>query len=71
MWTQILEWSTTAFGITSSWLLGRRNRYGWIVSLVCQVVWLYVASATHQWAFVPSSFVYGVLAIRGWRSWKS
>jgi hypothetical protein len=64
------EWLITGLGFLSSWLLGRRNRYGWVAGVAVQIIWLYVATATRQWAFVPASFVYGALALRGWRTWS-
>jgi hypothetical protein len=70
MRVQVLEWGITALGFLASWLLAGRNRYGWAASIACQLVWLYVAWVTRQWAFVPGTFVYGALAVRGWRAWK-
>lgn len=65
-----LEWLITVLGLASTWLLSRRNRYGWIANAASQVVWLYVAVVTRQWAFVIPSFAYGYLCIRGWIGWS-
>lgn len=67
---QVLEWVIDTLGLASGLLLGSRRRSGWIVSIAAELVWLAVAWWTHQWAFVASSFVYGAVAVRGWRQWK-
>jgi hypothetical protein len=67
---QVAEWAISVLGFTSSWLLGRRHIAGWWYSLAAQILWLYVATATSQWAFVPGSFVYSALALNGWRHWR-
>lgn len=65
-----LEWSITLLGFASTWMLSRRNRYGWVANAVSQVIWLYVAAVTKQYAFIPASFVYSYLCWRGWRGWS-
>lgn len=65
-----LEWIITVLGLGSTWLLSRRNRYGWIANAASQVVWLYVAIVTGQWPFVVLSFVYGYLSWQGWSKWS-
>lgn len=65
-----LEWSITLLGFTSTYLLSKRNRMGWVANIISQIIWLYVAAVTKQYAFLPASFVYGYLCWRGWRTWS-
>lgn len=66
-----LEWIIAALGLASYWMLARRNRFGWVVNAVSQLLWLYVAIATKQWPFVLLSFMYAYLSWRGWRTWSN
>lgn len=65
-----LEWIIAALGLTSYWMLARRNRIGWAVNAVSQLIWLHVAIATKQWPFVLLSGVYGYVSWRGWTGWS-
>lgn len=69
-WVTGAEWTITLLGVTSGWLIGQRNRVGFVASLAAQSLWLAVAADTAQWAFVPTSIIYGALAVRGWWRWR-
>lgn len=55
----------------SCWLSGRRKVWTWPVGIATQVIWIYVATVTRQWAFLPASFVYIALGVAGWRHWRA
>lgn len=65
-----LEWLITTLGFVSTYLISRSRRSGWIVGIVTQVIWVFVAAETHQYAFVLTSIVSSVLSAQGWLRWR-
>jgi nicotinamide riboside transporter PnuC len=56
--------------LTSSWLLARKSRKGWLLSMSSNVLGIPYDALTSQYGFVIVSSLNLVVAIRGWRAWK-
>lgn len=69
MLLQAAGWAAVTFGITSTWLLGRKHRAGWLTSITACVLWFAVNLAAHIWAGLLSAVIGGLLAARNWRCW--
>lgn len=56
---------------TSLYLLGRKNRAGWITQAMQTGSWLIVGPVTGQWAYVLTGLVFPVMCIRSYRQWSA
>lgn len=63
----IISWAITSLGAISTYLIGRLSYkprlWGFYISLLVQVIWLWYAEGTKQYAFIPTSFIYGTVII--------
>lgn len=44
--------------ITATWLQGRRNRMGWVLAILAQVLWIIVAVVSNQPGVIVLSIAY-------------
>lgn len=68
---EIWSWILTAVGITGIYLAGSKNKLGWLIGILAQVLWLVFGLTTQQYGFIVSAFVYGFVYIRNWRRWRA
>lgn len=67
LWGCVLD----GVGILASWMLARRIRFGWLVSLFNLLVfWTAYSVVMHQWGFFPGIGLYAYVAWRGWWNWR-
>lgn len=67
--TDYLPWLLSAGTCLNIWLLGRKNRSGFLVGLAAQPVWLVFDYAVGAYGLMPLAGVLGWLYISGWRKW--
>jgi hypothetical protein len=70
MLTQILMAYVTVSGLAVMFLLARRNRAGWWLSLVNQFVWGWLAFALPSVGFGFGAIALGAVAIHGLIHWR-
>jgi putative Mn2+ efflux pump MntP len=51
-------------------MLGEKNRWGWLVGLVTQLLWLVYIKETQAWGFLLLSAVGIYLNISNFRKWS-
>jgi hypothetical protein len=59
------------FGLVGMWLAGRRNRWGWALSMATQTLWLAYAYLTAQYGFMIGTISYGFIYLRNFIQWKT
>ena len=57
-------------GLAVMYLLAHRNRWGWVLSLLNQTVWLALAYVSNNWGFLLGAVAFGAVAVHGWFQWK-
>lgn len=64
-------WSValTIIGVGGMYIVGNKHRWGFLVNLGGQVLWLTYAVTTQQWGFIPASFLWAWVYFRNWREW--
>ena len=65
-WSYLL----TAVGVFGLWVVGRKDRRGFMIGIGAQALWVGYAVATHQWGFIISAIAYGWVNIRNLRLWS-
>jgi hypothetical protein len=66
----ILPWILSVLGISRKYLLGEKNRWGWLVGLVTQLLWLVYIKETQAWGFLLLSAVGIYLNIHNFIKWS-
>jgi hypothetical protein len=66
VWSYILA----PFGLAGMLMAGKRNRWGWMLSIFTQVLWLWYAVDTKQWGFIPGSAAYGAVYLKNFMGWS-
>lgn len=65
-WSYLLA----AGGVFGLWLAGRKNWWGWAVSLAMQVAWITYAVVTAQWGFILSALAYSAVYLVNLTKWR-
>lgn len=66
-----LIWSIllAAIGITGIYFAGRKNLWGWAISLGAQLLWIIFAIVTGQYGFILSAVAYGAVYGKNFVAW--
>jgi len=64
------SYALAPFGLIGMFMASRRNKWGWLLSICTQVLWLVYAVDTKQWGFIPGSLAYGVVYLKNFLNWN-
>lgn len=64
------SYALAPFGLLGMWMAGRKNNWGWILSIFTQTLWLAYAVDTQQWGFIPGSLAYAFVYARNFHRWR-
>lgn len=64
------SYALAPFGLIGMLLAGRRSRWGWLLSIFTQVLWLAYAVDTKQWGFIPGSLAYAAVYFKNFLAWS-
>lgn len=65
-WSYLLS----AVGITGLWVAGNKSKWGWVIGLSAQALWLTYSIITGQYGFLLSAFAYGFVYTRNLIKWR-
>jgi hypothetical protein len=54
-------WVLVCIGITSMYLAGRKSWTGWAIGVGAQGLWMAYGITTHQYAFIVTAILYGIV----------
>lgn len=57
------------FGLLGLWMAGSKNKTGWMVGLLAQLLWFLYAVVTQQYGFIVSAIAYGIVYYRNFQKW--
>lgn len=64
------SWILTLFGVMGMYLAGRKNKYGWLIGIGSQFLWITFAIVTHQYGFIVASIIYGSIYAKNYVQWN-
>jgi hypothetical protein len=64
------SWLLTLVTVIGLWLVGSRIRWGWLVQLGANVLWVIYAITTKQYGFIIGAIVTGVALVRNYALWN-
>lgn len=65
-----IDWLATVCGLTGVYLLGNKNKYGFISFMAASLSWLTFGILTGSIAMSIGSFIFFCLHLRGWLNWN-
>jgi hypothetical protein len=65
-----LPWLISVITIYMMIAVGNKNRTGWVIGMICQVLWGVWSVTTESWGFVPLNIFMWVICIRNFYKWK-
>jgi len=65
-----IDWLATLCGLTGVYLIGSRNRFGFLVMMLASTSWFTVGILIGSLPLMLGSIVFFCLHVRGWRNWR-
>ena len=65
-----IDWLATVCGLTGVYLIGNKNRYGFLIMMVASLSWMTVGFIIGSLALMAGSTVFFGLHVRGWMKWR-
>ncbi|MGE3465754.1 MAG: nicotinamide mononucleotide transporter [Pyrinomonadaceae bacterium] len=65
-----IDWLATVAGLSGVYMLGNKNRIGFLVMMVASLSWMTVGFLIGSIALILGSVVFFSLHVRGYLSWR-
>lgn len=65
-----IDWLATVCGLTGVYLIGSKNRYGFLIMMIASLSWMTVGFMIESLALIIGSVVFFGLHVRGWINWR-
>ena len=65
-----IDWLATVCGLTGVYLLGNKNKYGFLVFMMASLSWIAVGVFIGSFAIIIGSLIFFIMHLRGWFSWS-
>ena len=65
MWS----WVLACCGIVGTFIVGRKNKWGWVVLFFNETLWIIYALHTKQYGFILGSLAYMAVYVKSHRHW--
>ena len=66
-----LIWTIGGLSLLSLWLVGEKNRFGWLVGLAASLGYLYIDILYKFWGFVPEEIFSTVVCAINYHKWRN
>lgn len=67
---ETLSYVLAIIGIGGMWITGKKNRWGWVVGIVYNALWILYAVGTAQYAFILVCAVFIILYSINFFAWS-
>jgi hypothetical protein len=57
----VLQWALSLISVAVLWLMGNGSKYGPLVGLLGQLLWIYYVWHTRQWGLMPGVVMFTVV----------
>jgi nicotinamide riboside transporter PnuC len=65
-----LDWIAGFLGIWSKWLVGNKNKNGWIINFFAGFVWIGIIYEDRRWGLVLPTVLHSYVAVRNYFMWR-
>lgn len=66
---ELFSWILAAVGIVGVYIAGKKNRWGWAIGALYQILWILYAYFTEQYPFIIVCVVYLVIYVKNFFEW--
>ena len=66
-----IDWVATVCGLAGVFLLGNKNKYGFLIFMIASASWVSFGFLTGSYAVILGSSTFFVMHFRGWLRWRS
>ena len=65
-----IDWLATVCGLTGVYLLGNKNKIGFILFMLASLSWVTFGILTGSIAVIIGSSIFFIMHLRGWINWS-
>ncbi len=65
-----IDWFATACGLGAVFLLGNKNKFGFLVFMMASVSWITFGLIVGSYAIVTGSTIFFIMHLRGFLKWR-
>ncbi len=65
-----IDWLATACGLTGVFLLGNKNKYGFLIFMMASASWITFGILVGSYAVILGSSIFMIMHFRGWLKWR-
>jgi len=65
-----IDWLATVCGLTGVYLLGNKNKKGFLVFMLASLSWIVVGVFIGSYAIIIGSSIFFIMHLRGWFNWS-
>lgn len=65
-----IDWLATVCGLTGVYLLGNKNKFGFLAFMLASLSWITFGILTNSVAVIIGSSIFFLMHLRGWLSWR-
>jgi nicotinamide riboside transporter PnuC len=65
-----IDWLATICGLTGVYLLGNKNKKGFLIFMLASLSWIIVGVLIGSYAIMIGSSIFFVVHLRGWFNWS-
>ena len=65
-----IDWLAMVCGLTGVYLLGNKNKYGFLVFMMASLSWIAVGVLISSFAIIIGSSIFFIMHLRGWFNWN-
>ena len=65
-----IDWLATVCGLMGVYLLGNKNKYGFLVFMLASLSWIAVGVFVGSFAIIIGSAIFFIMHLRGWFNWS-
>lgn len=65
-----IDWLATVCGLTGVYMLGNKNKYGFVFFMLASLSWFLFGILTASVAMSIGSFIFFTMHLRGWLNWS-
>ena len=66
----VMSYIISVISLLSLWLVGNKNKWGWIIGILNQGLWTVYAIKLQQWGLLIGVVAYTIVDIRNLLKWK-
>ncbi len=64
-----IDWMAMSATLFAVWMLGNKNKYGFVFFIISNILWMIVGVLTQSSAILVGNFIFLLINLRGFLKW--